>query len=122
METAGTVLDIVSVYGWIGLGVGVVFLFLGIDRVDENARGAYVFRPLLLPGVVLIWPIVLWRWFLLETGRDQWPLRHRPPRKSHGAAALLFAIAIPLVIVVGVSIKQTWPGDVAPVKILEAGE
>ena len=24
--------------------------------------GAYAFRPLLLPGLALLWPLVLWRW------------------------------------------------------------
>ncbi|MDU8943756.1 hypothetical protein [Ovoidimarina sediminis] len=48
---------------WLILGavVAAVFLLFGIDRVDEDARGAYAFRPLLVPGVLLIWPLVLWR-------------------------------------------------------------
>jgi len=52
---------------WLGIGVlvGVAFLFLGIDNVDDSARGAYAFRPLLLPGLVLLWPFVVLRWYLL---------------------------------------------------------
>jgi hypothetical protein len=49
----------------IGIVVGVAFLFLGIDRVDPAARGSYAFRPLLLPGLVLLWPFVAARWFVL---------------------------------------------------------
>ena len=45
--------------------MGVAFLFVGIDRVDDSARGAYAFRPLLLPGLVLLWPFVVLRWYLL---------------------------------------------------------
>ena len=85
-----------------------------MDRIDEDARGAYVYRPLLLLGAVLIWPLVLWRWVVLETGKDKWPQRHRPPRKSHGVAALALAICIPVIILTGVAVKQVWPADVAP--------
>ena len=45
-----------------GAVLAVVFLTIGIDRIDEDARGAYVFRPLLVPGILLIWPLVAWRW------------------------------------------------------------
>ena len=56
-----------AVTAWLAIGglVGVAFLFLGIDNVDDSARGAYAFRPLLLPGLVLLWPYVLLRWYLL---------------------------------------------------------
>lgn len=119
MDTSATILDIATWWGWIGLAVAVTFLTIGIDRIDENARGAYVFRVLLVPAAILIWPLVLWRWIVLESGRDNWAKRHLPPRRSHGFAALAFAIAIPAIIITGVAIKQTWPADVAPV-LLEA--
>jgi hypothetical protein len=50
---------------WLGVGVvlGVAFLFFGIERIDPAARGAYAFRPLLLPGLALLWPFVAVRWF-----------------------------------------------------------
>jgi hypothetical protein len=44
-----------------GLLVGTWFLLFGIDRRDPAARGAWAFRPLLLPGFALLWPLVLWR-------------------------------------------------------------
>lgn len=55
---------------WIGLGlaVAVAFLTIGIDRVDPAARGAYAVRPLLVPGIVLLWPMVILRWRSLVTG------------------------------------------------------
>jgi hypothetical protein len=55
------------VTAWLGIGVlvGVAFLFLGIDRVDDSAHGAYAFRPLLLPGLVLLWPFIVLRWYQL---------------------------------------------------------
>lgn len=56
----------VEIYGLIGLGLAVAFLFFGLDRVDPAARDAYAFRPLLVPGLVVLWPLVLWRWVQLE--------------------------------------------------------
>jgi hypothetical protein len=62
---AALIVDCVT--GWLAIGglVGVAFLFVGIDNVDDCARGAYAFRPLLLPGLVLLWPYVVLRWYLL---------------------------------------------------------
>jgi hypothetical protein len=39
-----------------------VFLLIGSDRVDPAARGTYAVLPLPVPGLVLLWPLVLWRW------------------------------------------------------------
>ena len=96
------------------------FLAVGIDRIDENSRGTYTFRPLLIPGILLIWPLVLWRWAVLEMGRDKWPLRHAPPRRVHGKVWLVLGVVIPLILVVGLSLKQPWPADYAPHKIGES--
>lgn len=117
METASAILNFAQWWGWIGFAVAIPFLLFGIDRIDENARGAYIMRPLLLPAILLIWPLVLWRWAVLELGVDRWPNRHRPPRRSHGAAAIAFAVAIPVIILLGLSIKQVWPGDFVPQQI-----
>ncbi|MEM7524706.1 MAG: hypothetical protein AAF360_13290 [Pseudomonadota bacterium] len=121
MQAAALILDIATWWGWIGLAVALPFLAFGIDRIDENARGSYIFRPLLLPGVLIIWPLVLWRWLVLETGRDNWANRHRPPRRSHGIAAIAFAVAIPAIIITGLAVKQTWPEAFEP-ELLEAPE
>jgi hypothetical protein len=62
-------------YAALGAVVALAFLTVGIERVDPAARGAYAFRPLLLPGVILLWPLVLWRWWRLE--RDLLPAGRR---------------------------------------------
>ncbi len=59
-------------YGGAGAVVALAFLGWGIDRVDPSAHGAWLVRPLLAPGVVVLWPLVLVRWVALErrgTGR-----------------------------------------------------
>ena len=52
-------------YGAVGVVLGLAFLLWGIDRVDPSATGAYAFRPLLMPGLVLLWPVVAIRWAVL---------------------------------------------------------
>lgn len=57
------VVEAALLYAAIGVGVGVAFLLAGIERIDPAARGAYAFRPLLLPGLAALWPLVAWRWW-----------------------------------------------------------
>jgi hypothetical protein len=65
IRMALAIVQFTMIYLAIGVVVGVAFLFLGIDRVDPAARGSYAFRPLLLPGLALLWPFVGVRWFVL---------------------------------------------------------
>lgn len=114
MSTAAAILYYAGVWIAIGALISTVFLTIGIDRLDEDAQGAYVFRVLLVPALLLIWPAVLWRWYILERGRDEWPKRHTPPRDAHFWVAILFAVSIPCIILLGLSQRQTWPSDFAP--------
>jgi hypothetical protein len=69
MGTGAWIVQAAYAYGGIGLAVAAVFLLHGIDRVDPSAQRAFAFRPLLVPGIVLLWPLVLLRWhILLRTG------------------------------------------------------
>jgi len=56
-------------YALIGGVVGLLFILVGVDRVDPASQGAIAFRPLLLPGAALLWPIVLGLWMALEHRR-----------------------------------------------------
>jgi len=55
-----------QIYAGIGAVVAVAFLLIGVDRIDPSARGSYLFRVMLIPGVVGLWPLVLRRWLALE--------------------------------------------------------
>jgi hypothetical protein len=57
------------IYGGVGFAVALAFVLFGIDRVDAAAHGAYAVRPLLMPGLVLLWPIVVIRWVALARQR-----------------------------------------------------
>jgi len=66
---AAGIINAAMAYGAAGALLALVFLLWGIDRVDPSARGAYTFRPLLIPGLVLLWPLVAARWLALERRR-----------------------------------------------------
>lgn len=66
---AELIVEAATIYAALGGVVAVVFLVFGIDRIDASARGAYAVRPLLAPGVTLLWPYVLIRWAILEWRR-----------------------------------------------------
>lgn len=62
MQTAEILVLVAKVYAGLGGLVAISFLAVGIERVDPSSRGVYAFRPLLLPGLTLLWPYVLFRW------------------------------------------------------------
>ncbi len=68
IAAAQLLLQCATAYLAAGFGVGLAFLIFGLDRVDPAARGAYAFRPLMLPGLMLLWPLVVWRWVGLTRG------------------------------------------------------
>lgn len=98
-----------EIWVWIGAAVALVFLCWGIDRIEPNARGSYVFRSLIAPGVMLLWPLVVGRWLWLESGREDWRLRHAPPRIMQGRMAVATACVVIALLVIGFGVKQTAP-------------
>lgn len=61
------------VYGAIGGLVAAAFVLVGADRIDPAAHGAWLARIVWLPGLVLLWPVVLVRWIVLERRRGSPP-------------------------------------------------
>lgn len=113
MSTGALILWIAELWLYAGLAIAILFLAVGIDRVEDNARGAYIFRPLLVPGLVLLWPLVIARWICVErTGYDN-VRRDEPLRDLHRAVWIVFAVAIPALFLTALSIRQTppAPGD-----------
>lgn len=103
-------------YAAMGAVVAVAFQAFGLDRVMPSARGAYGFRPLLLPGLVLLWPLVLWRWAVLARGAPALPLGRRYAR-AHRVAWTLLAVLLPLLLVGALALRQTGPLEAAPVRL-----
>jgi hypothetical protein len=117
VNQAEALLLALRIWGSIGAVVAAIFLSFGMDRIDEDARGANVFRPLLIPGVLVIWPLVLWRWYLHETGIEAPERRYAPPRKAHFAVGMILPVGIALIVLTGLNLRQTWPTQIAPVQI-----
>ena len=120
MTIAAFLVDLAGLWLSLGAVVAVVFLGVGVDQIDEDAQGAYAFRPLLIPGVLLIWPLVLWRWIRLVTGGDDLLARYRPPRAVHLPVASLLAATLAFAVVAGLAVRQSWPVHITPERISEA--
>ena len=99
----GAAITVMLGQAWLlaGLCIGVAFLLFGLERVDASARGAYGFRPLLLPGLVLLWPLVIWRWLELPAPETQPSLRRRHKR-AH--AAIWSGLALGLTLILGTAL------------------
>ncbi|MEP5729506.1 MAG: hypothetical protein ABJL67_09020 [Sulfitobacter sp.] len=122
MNQAEAILMGLRIWGSIGVIVAAVFLTFGMDRIDEDAQGAYVFRPLLIPGILVIWPIVLWRWYVYETNSEVLERRYAPPRKAHFAVGMILPAGIALIILTGLAIRPNWPSDIEPVRLSAPAE
>jgi len=109
MTAAATIVWIATLWIYAGSAVAVVFLLIGIDRIDADASGSYTFRPLLVPGIILLWPLVLFRWLQLESGVDPNRSRDRAIRSAHGWVWALLAILIPALFISAMLLRQTPP-------------
>lgn len=57
-------------YAALGAVVAAAFVFVGLDRIDSSSHGSYSFRPLIVPGLILLWPLVIMRWLAAEKGGE----------------------------------------------------
>lgn len=109
MEAATLIVALGQAWLLAGFGVGVAFLLFGLDRVDPAARGAYGFRPLLLPGLVLLWPVVVWRW-LEASAQTTAPCRpsslRRRHKRAHAVLWLILAGLLPLGLGTALALRQ----------------
>jgi hypothetical protein len=99
-----------EMYGGIGAVVAAWFLFLRIERDDAMARNAYAFRPLLVPGLVMLWPLVLWR--VTSTTAEA-----RSFRRAHLAIWGGLAVLLPLVVLASLALRQNGPTEAPPVRL-----
>lgn len=106
---AADLIWLAQVYLGLGAAAALAFLGFGIDRIDENARGVWVFRPFLIPGVLLIWPLVLLRWWQVERSGDMGSKRFAPPLAMQPRLAIAMTIAIVVIISGALLIRQDGP-------------
>jgi hypothetical protein len=105
---------------WLGIGAvtAAAFVLAGAGRVQPGAAGSWPFRLLLIPGILLIWPLVLLRWAQLERGATA---PGQPPLRAQSRAALLLALAIPAILTLGLAVRQNGPFE-RPAVLVEAPE
>ncbi len=64
LRIAKFVLVLALAYGAAGGAFAAAFLSRGVTRVDPAARGSgWSFRVLILPGVLLLWPLLVIKWW-----------------------------------------------------------
>ena len=57
------ILLVVALYLLSGFIFSIAFVCKGIGKIDEGAKGAsWGFRIIILPGVVVFWPLLLRKW------------------------------------------------------------
>ena len=62
MMAAELILKLTGAYGVAGALIAGSFVFSGIDAIDAGAERSYAFRILLVPGLILLWPLALGIW------------------------------------------------------------
>jgi hypothetical protein len=73
-----------TAYAAIGLCFALLFVTVGIHRVDHQAKGSGVgFRLIVLPGLAAFWPLLLTRWI---RGSSESPVERNAHRRRaiHG--------------------------------------
>ena len=77
LEIAQVIVGVFEAYALAGLGFAMLFLPRAVARLDPRVAGApKTLRPLILPGVVALWPLFAWRW-LSNSGE---PIERNPHR------------------------------------------
>ena len=76
-----TLLHLVRGYLFAGLLFAVVFVLVGVQRVDSGARGWHNigFRLIIIPGLCVFWPLFASRWL---RGRHDPPVEHNAHRDA----------------------------------------
>ena len=69
---AVALVSLVTAYVGAGTFFAAAFVTLGVSRVDHRAAGAsWGFRALIVPGTVLLWPLLAARWVRAFRSRPQ---------------------------------------------------
>jgi hypothetical protein len=61
------VLDLSALYLGAGFIFAIIFILKGIQKMDPAAHGSsWGFRILIIPGMMLMWPVLLRKWLTLK--------------------------------------------------------
>jgi membrane protein implicated in regulation of membrane protease activity len=63
VNAAVFLLSLLGVYLLLGVAFAIPFVAIGVKRIDPHAASAtWGFRLLIVPGIVVLWPLLLRRW------------------------------------------------------------
>ncbi|MBX2872166.1 MAG: hypothetical protein KTR30_08700 [Saprospiraceae bacterium] len=55
--------NVFLIYLLLGVAFAIVFITLGVGRLDEKAKGtSWWFKALIFPGSIALWPVLLLKW------------------------------------------------------------
>ena len=61
---AAILLIVMGIYLLCGFIFSVPFVLVGVGKIDPSAtHGTWGFRLLIMPGTILLWPLLAGRWF-----------------------------------------------------------
>jgi hypothetical protein len=61
---AATLLILFAVYLSCGLVFTIPFVLVGVGKIDPHAaHGSWAFRLMIIPGTIMLWPLLARRWF-----------------------------------------------------------
>ena len=101
---------ILQLYALLGAAVAAWFLVARIEQADPSAIGAYSFRPLLIPGLILLWPLIIWR---CRTP----PRPHATFRTAHRHIWWVLAAVLPILVVGALALRQNGPTEAPPIRL-----
>lgn len=116
-EAAEIAVVLASAYAVTGLAVGLAFLLFSIERFDRGAAGSYAVRPLLLPGLALLWPYVLFWW--AHGPRTAAP-GGQGGQRAHRRAWLLLALLLPAILLAA-AVARPWGEGASPILLRAPG-
>lgn len=121
------VLYVVGIYAVLGTMVAAAMHARGLHTLDHGTHGAsIVFRALITPGLIALWPVMLLKWRRAALGGNaagspDGPVRAEQLRRLHGVAARVLAVLAPVVL--GVAVYARQPASLAhPVASLTDAE
>lgn len=81
-QTLSILFGVVGAYLLVGLVFGIAFVIKGVGRIDPVAQaGTWGFRLVILPGVLVFWPMLAKRW---ATGTSVPPCECNAHRRAAG--------------------------------------
>jgi hypothetical protein len=110
---AALLVEALGIYAALGAVFGVAFAARGAARIDPAAQGASLgFRTAILPGVVLLWPFLAWRWRSARAGLSEpWGAQLRVLRLAHRWTWRALAVLVPLGLTVALCARPEWPSE-----------